>query len=86
VEPLSTGYVERDHGLGTAGHSGLLPDEFLDRFAVIGSPDQVVERLRQLSELGIERFILVPASRDAYPALVAQSNELLAREVLPHLQ
>ena len=86
VEPLRTGYVERDHGLGSAKHTGLLPDEFLDRFAIVGPPHRVVERLRQLAELGVERFILVPASRDADPALVAQSNELLAREVLPHLR
>jgi 5,10-methylenetetrahydromethanopterin reductase len=86
VEPLRTGYVERDHGLGSAKHTGLLPDEFVDRFAVVGPPHRVVERLRQLADLGVDRFILVPASRDADPALVAQSNELLAREVLPHLR
>ena len=86
VEPLRTGLVERDHGLGSVKHTSLLPDEFLDRFAIVGPPHRVVERLRQLAELGIERFILVPASRDADPALVAQSNELLAREVLPHLR
>lgn len=85
VEPLSSGYVERDHGSVSAGHTQLLPDEFLDRFAVIGPPDQVVERLRQLAALGVERFILVPASRDADPAFVAASNELLASEVLPYL-
>jgi len=28
-------------GLGTAAHSGLLPDEFLDRFTVAGPPDHL---------------------------------------------
>lgn len=41
IEPLGTGYVERDHGLGTAAHSGLLPEEFLDRFTVAGPPDHL---------------------------------------------
>ena len=86
VEPLRTGYVEHDHGLGSAAHSKLLPDEFLDRFAVIGPPERVVERLRELADLGVRRFVLVPASRDADPDAVAASNELLAREVLPHLR
>lgn len=86
VEPLATGYVEHDHGLGSAAHSKRLPAEFLDRFAVVGPPERVVERLRQLADLGVRRFVLVPASRDADPSAVAASNELLAREVLPQLR
>ena len=86
VEPLSSRYVERDHGLGTAAYTGLLPDEFLDRFTVSGPPDYVVERLRQLAALGLDRLVLVQASRDAAPELVAESNDLLAHQVLPHLR
>lgn len=85
VEPLRRDYVERDHGLTSAGHAGRLPDEFLDRFTVVGTPDVVIERLRHLASLGIDRFIVVPGSRDADPDLMARSNRLFAREVLPHL-
>ena len=55
----------------SAKHVRLLPDDFLDRFSLTGSPDRVVVRLHQLAALGVERFTLVPASRDADPHLVA---------------
>ena len=38
VEPPKTEYVERDHGLTRTAHTGLLPDEFLDRFPSSAHP------------------------------------------------
>jgi 5,10-methylenetetrahydromethanopterin reductase len=83
IERLGVGYAESAHGLTAADHAQLLPDDFLDRFAVVGPPDVCVQRLRDLAALGLDRIIVVPGSRDADPALLAESNELFAREVLP---
>ena len=85
VEPLRSGYVERHHGLPATRHARRLPDAFLDAFTVTGTPDHVVQRLQDLTALGIQRLILVPGSRDADPAQLLKSNTLLAHEVLPHL-
>jgi 5,10-methylenetetrahydromethanopterin reductase len=86
VERLRVAYDEAAHGLTTAGHATLLPDAFIDRFAVVGSPEHCVERLRELIDLGLDRVIVVPGSRDADPDVVAASNELFAGEVLPRLR
>jgi 5,10-methylenetetrahydromethanopterin reductase len=86
VQRLGAAYEERSHGLSTAAHATLLPDGFVDRFAVVGSAEQCIERLRGLLELGLERLIMVPGSRDADPALVAESNARFASEVLPALR
>ncbi len=86
VQRLGAAYEERSHGLSTAEHATLLPDEFVDRFAVVGSAEECIERLRGLLELGLERLVMVPGSRDADPDLVAESNAHFASEVLPALR
>lgn len=86
VERLGAAYDERRHGLSTAGHAALLPDEFLDRFAVVGPTDRCAERLRELLGLGLERIVVVPGSRDADPHALAESNARFATEVLPALR
>jgi 5,10-methylenetetrahydromethanopterin reductase len=86
VEQLGKAYEEAAHGLGTASHSAVLPDEFLDRFTVVGPAGHCAERLHELIEIGLDRVIMVPASRDAAPDLVAASNRLFADDVLPRLR
>jgi 5,10-methylenetetrahydromethanopterin reductase len=85
VRRIGAAYDEARHGLTTADHASLLPDAFLDRFAVVGAPAHCVRRLRELIDLGLDRVIVVPGSRDADPDALAESNELFATEVLPVL-
>jgi 5,10-methylenetetrahydromethanopterin reductase len=86
LEELDLSYAERAHGLSTVAHSTHLPDDFVDRFTVVGPPEECVRRLRELVAAGVERFVIVPGSRDADLRLVAESNERFAREVMPSLR
>lgn len=86
VERLGGAYEEAEHGLRTASHAAVLPDGFIDRFAVVGPPEHCAERLRELVDLGLDRVIVVPASRDADPKLVAATNRTFADDVLPRLR
>jgi 5,10-methylenetetrahydromethanopterin reductase len=86
LDRLGRAYAEARHGLSAARHSTQLPDEFVDRFAVVGTPEQCVARFQALAAAGVERFVVVPGSRDADPRLLDASNELFAREVLPALR
>jgi 5,10-methylenetetrahydromethanopterin reductase len=86
VERVRAAYDEAAHGLTTAGQAALLPDAFLDRFAVVGSPEHCTTRLRELIDLGLDRIIVVPGSRDADPDVLAASDELFAAGVLPRLR
>jgi hypothetical protein len=51
-----------------------------------GDAETCAGRLRELVGLGLERIVMVPGSRDADPALVAEPNERFASEVLPALR
>jgi 5,10-methylenetetrahydromethanopterin reductase len=85
IERLATDYDEGRHGQASAPHARQLEDEFIDRFALVGPAERVVERLAELASLGIERIVVVPGCVDADPALVADSNNRFAEEVLARL-
>lgn len=86
IDQVAADYDEARHGEAKAAYARELEDDFIDRFAVAGTPDQVAERLRSVAELGLERIIVVPGSLDADPALMERSNELFAAAVLPALR
>jgi 5,10-methylenetetrahydromethanopterin reductase len=86
VRRVGTAYDEARHGLSHAAHTAVLDDAFVTRFAVVGSPERCLARLRQLIALGLDRIVMAPGSRDADPARLARSNERFAREVLPALK
>lgn len=79
-------YDEARHGLSDAAQAGALDDDFVDRFAVAGPAARCAGRLRGLFELGLDRVVVVPGSRDTDPDVLTRSKELLAREVLPALR
>ena len=58
-------------------------DRIVDRYCVLGTPDQCAERLGQYVEAGVRHFILVPI---APPAELPTHLEVYAREVLPRVR
>jgi 5,10-methylenetetrahydromethanopterin reductase len=64
VAAVTQRWEEAAHGLASSAQSSALTDEFLDHFAVVGSHDQCVTRLRDLLRLGIDHLVLIGASRD----------------------
>jgi len=86
IERLSSGYDKEHHGEAGAAYAQLLDSEFIDRFAIAGTPEQVRRRLEAIAEAGIQRVIVVPGSLDADPHAVEQSNLRFVTEVLPALQ
>jgi 5,10-methylenetetrahydromethanopterin reductase len=86
IEQVGRRYEQARHGLSDAAHTGSLDDDFVDRFAVAGPAAQCAARLRGLFELGLDRVVVVPGSRDSDPDLLTYSNELFAREALPELR
>jgi 5,10-methylenetetrahydromethanopterin reductase len=82
LKRLSASYDLREHGSATAGHRGVLSTEYVDRFGVVGTPSECVERLTELASSGISRVIILAALASPGPELDA-SNRLLVEEVLP---
>ena len=50
------GYDYNQHGLAGNSHADFVPDEVIDRFCILGSPEQHLERLHELADLGVDQF------------------------------
>jgi 5,10-methylenetetrahydromethanopterin reductase len=71
---------------GAMGHQiEMLTPEFIDAFAVVGTAERCVERLRDLQEAGIDDILIAPPRNDVDPSDKADSYDALVAEVLPAL-
>jgi 5,10-methylenetetrahydromethanopterin reductase len=85
IRSLADSYDPARHGETTNKHAQSLPDDFVDRFAVVGPPTTCIDRLDELFGLGLDRIVVVPGSRDSDPDLLNESNAMFAEQVLPRL-
>ena len=50
------GYDYNSHGKAGNDHVDFVPDEIVDRFCVLGTAEQHIEKLKALKELGVDQF------------------------------
>lgn len=50
------GYDYNHHGLASNSHADFVPDDIIDRFCVLGTPEQHIQKLEALKELGVDQF------------------------------
>jgi probable F420-dependent oxidoreductase len=50
------GYDYNEHGRAGNTHADFVPDEIVDRFCLLGTADQHIEKLEALKELGVDQF------------------------------
>ncbi|MBL7497242.1 TIGR03842 family LLM class F420-dependent oxidoreductase [Frankia sp. CNm7] len=53
-----TGYDYNEHGRAGNTHTTFVPDEIVDRFCLLGSPEAHVRRLTELAALGVDQFAI----------------------------
>ena len=80
LQTMKEKYDYQQHGSMDAEQAGLITDRILDAVAITGTPDEVIPRLRELTDLGIENFVLPIATK--HPAAVIDT---LAEKVMPHV-
>jgi len=51
-----TGYDYNTHGRADNDHVDFVPDAIVDRFCILGTADEHIEKLRQLHALGVTQF------------------------------
>ncbi len=51
-----TGYDYNTHGKADNDHVDFVPDEIVDRFCLLGTPDQHVAKLEELKSIGVDQF------------------------------
>ncbi|MGK2853121.1 MAG: LLM class flavin-dependent oxidoreductase, partial [Microbacteriaceae bacterium] len=49
-------YDYNEHGRAGNTHTAFVPDEIVDRFCLLGTAEQHIEKLRALKELGVDQF------------------------------
>ena len=74
------GYDYNEHGKAGNTHAEFVPDDIVERFCLIGSPEQHVARLRDLAALGVHHFGLY-LQHDAQDATLAAYGQ----RVIPHV-
>jgi len=86
VAEVGRRYDSNHHLFNAAEHSQLLDDAFVERFAVIGDPSACAARLRELADLGLDRFVLMGPTIDADPAAARVAGALTREELVPALR
>jgi alkanesulfonate monooxygenase SsuD/methylene tetrahydromethanopterin reductase-like flavin-dependent oxidoreductase (luciferase family) len=74
-------YDYKDHSREGAAHGEFVTDEICDRFSVIGSIDQVREKLRELESVGVDHFNIYLMTHGQEDTLATYG-----REIIPELK
>jgi 5,10-methylenetetrahydromethanopterin reductase len=86
VAEVGRRYDSTEHLSNRAAHTQALSPDFVDRFAIVGPPDDCAERLRGLAALGIERFVVTGPGFGADRDDARTAGRLLVGELLPALR
>ncbi len=83
---LGVGYDLAGHGKTAAAHQEAMPDEFVERFGVVGPSAECARRLGALVDLGLDRLVVIGGSRDADAGELIAANGRFMDEVAPVLR
>jgi probable F420-dependent oxidoreductase len=70
-------YDYKDHSREGAAHGEFVTDEICDRFSVIGSTDQVREKLRELDSIGVDHFNIYLMTHGQENVLATYGSEII---------
>jgi 5,10-methylenetetrahydromethanopterin reductase len=83
---LHSAYDMQHHTEVGSPQSKRMPKEFIDRFGIVGPADRCIGRLRELADLGVDRFAISGPTMGADPDEARAAFQRLTTEVLPALQ
>jgi probable F420-dependent oxidoreductase len=70
-------YDYKDHSRVGAAHGSYVTDEICDRFCVIGSSAQVVDKLRELESIGVDDWIVYLMTHEQEETLDAYGRDVI---------
>jgi probable F420-dependent oxidoreductase len=71
------GYDYAHHGRAGSDNAEFVTDEVVDRFCVIGGPDQVRARLGELRDLGVDQFNIYSMVDDPRAVITGFGSEII---------
>lgn len=71
------GYDYNQHGRAGNTHAAFVPDDIVDRFCIIGPPEEHVRRMQELAELGVDQFAVYLQHDDKEHTLQAYADQVL---------
>jgi probable F420-dependent oxidoreductase len=77
--PAETGYDYDEHSRVGARHGAFVSDEICDRFCVLGTPDQAVEKLQELESIGVDQFNIYLMTEGQEETLGTYGREIIPR-------
>src|SRR4051812_870604 len=86
LESLRQNYDMKQHTRGDSRQAGILTDDFIDRFAIVGPPDRCIERLKSLADLGLDKVAISGGMRGAPEEHIPLGKELMVKEVIPGMK
>jgi len=86
LETLVTNYDMKQHTRADSRQAGTLADDFVDRFAVVGSPERCLSRLKSLATLGLDKVAISGGTRGASAEDAAVNRDLVTKHVLPGMR
>ena len=82
LHDLRDNYDMKAHTRGDSRQAGVLTPDFIDRFAIVGTPEQCVQRLRGLAALGLDKVAMTGSLRGVSEGDAGESKRLIETEVL----
>jgi 5,10-methylenetetrahydromethanopterin reductase len=86
MHTLRAAYDMRKHTQGDSAQAATMTPEFIDAYAVVGSPEACIERFQSLAALGLEKIAMSGNLRIATTDQGREAKVLLENEVLPIIQ
>jgi probable F420-dependent oxidoreductase len=71
------GYDYNEHGQAGNTHADFVPDEIVDRFCIIGPPEEHIRRLEGLKAMGVDQFALYLQHDDKDHTLAAYGEKII---------
>jgi probable F420-dependent oxidoreductase len=70
-------YDYKDHSRVGAAHGEFVTDEIVDRFCVLGTPEQATAKLKELESVGVDQFNIYLMTHSQEETLEAYGREIL---------
>ena len=80
---LRDNYDMRSHTRGDSRQGGVLTEDFIDRFAIVGPPSRVTERLHGLAALGLDKLAITSTRLGVSESDAAVAARTMEQFVLP---